>query len=135
MLDSISGEGGDTGDDTAVKSFILDSEAVAWDREAQQILPFQVLSTRKRKDVQEEDVKVRVCIYAFDLLYVNGVPLTEQPFRTRRDLLRMVFPTLPGQFVFATSLDSSDTEEIAKFMDESIKGKWCDVLNSNNHYM
>lgn len=55
-----------------VKSFVLDCETVAWDTEAKKVLPFQQLMTRKRKDVKAEDVKVKVCVYAFDLLFFNG---------------------------------------------------------------
>lgn len=45
---------------------------MAWDQVAGTILPFQVLSTRKRKDVKEEDITVRVAVFAFDCLYLNG---------------------------------------------------------------
>lgn len=55
-----------------VKSFVLDCETVAWDTVNKKVLPFQQLMTRKRKDVKAEDVKVKVCIFAFDLLFCNG---------------------------------------------------------------
>lgn len=55
-----------------VKSFVLDCETVAWDTVNKKVLPFQQLMTRKRKDVKAEDVKVKVCVFAFDLLFFNG---------------------------------------------------------------
>jgi len=55
-----------------VESFVLDCEAVAWDRDEKRVLPFQQLMTRKRKDVAIEDVKVKVCVFGFDLLFLNG---------------------------------------------------------------
>lgn len=62
--------------DTWVKegtsSFVLDCETVAWDVSEKKVLPFQQLMTRKRKDVKVEDVKVKVCVFAFDLLFLNG---------------------------------------------------------------
>ena len=55
----------------SVKSCVIDAEAVAWDVEKREILPFQILSTRKRKDANVSEVKVQVCVFAFDLLYLN----------------------------------------------------------------
>ena len=45
---------------------------MAIDKDTAKLLPFQELSRRKRKDVKVEDIKVRVCLFAFDLLYLNG---------------------------------------------------------------
>ena len=56
----------------SAKSFVLDAEAVAIDKDTGKLMPFQELSKRKRKDVKVEDIQVRVCLFGFDLLYLNG---------------------------------------------------------------
>lgn len=63
------------------KSFVLDCETVAWDLVEKKVLPFQQLMTRKRKDVKAEDVKVKVCVFAFDMLFYNGEVNHQLPFR------------------------------------------------------
>ncbi|XP_043456364.1 DNA ligase 1 isoform X4 [Prionailurus bengalensis] len=105
----------------SVTSFILDTEAVAWDREKKQIQPFQVLTTRKRKEVDAADIQVQVCLYAFDLIYLNGESLVREPLSRRRQLLRENFVQTEGEFVFATSLDTKDTDQIAEFLEQSVK--------------
>ncbi|KAF8969544.1 hypothetical protein BGZ46_010656 [Entomortierella lignicola] len=105
---------------TGTNSFVLDCEAVAWDRERKCILPFQVLSTRKRKDVKEEDIKVQVCIFAFDLLYLNGESLLREPLAKRRELLTEHFSEVYGEFAFAKSMDSAQIEDIQTFLDQSV---------------
>lgn len=53
-------------------SFILDSEIVAIDPNDGRLKSFQELSNRARKDVKLEDVKVAVCVYAFDIMYLDS---------------------------------------------------------------
>uniref|UniRef100_UPI003AAB0FD0 DNA ligase 1 n=1 Tax=Centroberyx gerrardi TaxID=166262 RepID=UPI003AAB0FD0 len=105
----------------SVVSCVLDTEAVAWDREKRQIQPFQVLTTRKRKDVDASEIKVQVCVYAFDLLYLNGESLVRQPLCRRRALLKESFSEVEGEFVFARSIDSDNTDAIAEFLEQSVR--------------
>ncbi|THH19950.1 hypothetical protein EW146_g1305 [Bondarzewia mesenterica] len=75
-------------------SFIIDSEIVAIDPNDGSIKSFQKLSNRPRKDVQLHEIKVSVCVFAFDLMYLNGQILLEMPFRQRRASLRDQFPSV-----------------------------------------
>lgn len=109
------------------KSCILDTEAVAWDREAKQILPFQQLSTRKRKDVQESEIKVHVCVVAFDLIFLNGTSLVKSPLKERRRLLRESFTEVENEFMFVHCTDGNTAEVMQEFLEESIKGN-CEGL-------
>jgi DNA ligase-1 len=101
--------------------FILDCEVVAWDGKENKILPFQVLSTRKRKDVTVDSVQVQVVLFAFDLIYLNGRDLLKEPLRKRRQLLHEHFVEVPGEFYFARSSDSSAVEDIQSFLDEAVQ--------------
>lgn len=109
------------------KSFVVDCETVAWDMDEKKVLPFQQLMTRKKKDVKVEDVKVKVCVFAFDLLFLNGEAVVEKPLRERRELLHNSFNPVEGEFGFATSMNGREIDEIQQFLDESVKAS-CEGL-------
>ena len=56
----------------SLRSFIMDAEIVAIDPASGALKSFQELSGRARKDVDVKDIRVSVCVYAFDLMYLNG---------------------------------------------------------------
>ncbi len=109
------------------KSFVLDCETVAWDVTEKKVLPFQQLMTRKKKDVKVEDVKVKVCVFAFDLLFLNGEAVVGKSLRERRELLQESFKPVEGEFAFATHMNGQELEEIQVFLDESVKAS-CEGL-------
>lgn len=58
----------------------------------------------------------------------HGAPLSPQslvkkPFSRRRQLLHESFVETEGEFLFATSMDTSSLDEISEFLDQSIKGE------------
>ncbi|EGO02582.1 hypothetical protein SERLA73DRAFT_175993 [Serpula lacrymans var. lacrymans S7.3] len=122
----------------STNSFVIDAEAVAINKSTGMLMPFQHLSKRKRKDVRFQDVTVHVCLYAFDLLYLNGEPLLQKDLKKRRALLRQHFQSIPGEFDFAKASDSNTIDEIEAFLEESIKdgceGLMVKMLASDNSY-
>ena len=62
-----------------------------------------------------------VCIFAFDLLYLNGDSLVEKPFRERRRLLHESLRCIPGELVFAESRTTSNIDEINMYLEQSVK--------------
>ena len=113
-----------------VKSFVLDTEVVAFNRETDQFVPFQVLSTRKKTEESAETAKVQVIVQAFDLMYLNGKSLLNATLAERRKLMKENFKPIEGKFQFATSLDhkeDGDTTILEEFLDTAVKNK-CEGL-------
>ncbi|CAG8942203.1 unnamed protein product [Penicillium salamii] len=109
LVPQIRGEG--------VSSFILEGEVVAVDRENGDLQPFQTLTNRAKKNVEIGEIKVNVCLFSFDLMYLNGEPLLDRPFRERRELLRSLFVEIPRHFTWVKSIDarSADSETVLEF--------------------
>ena len=109
LVPQIRGEG--------VSSFILEGEVVAIDQETGDLKAFQTLTNRAKKDVAIESIKVAVCLFSFDLMYLNGEELLDRPFRERRELLRSLFVEIPNRFTWVKNIDasSSDSETVLEF--------------------
>jgi DNA ligase-1 len=109
LIPKIRGEG--------VGSFIMEGEVVAVDQESGELKTFQTLANRARKGVAIGSVKVSVCLFSFDLMYLNGESLLNRPLRERRELLRGLFTEVPNQFTWVKSIDatSQDSETVLEF--------------------
>jgi DNA ligase-1 len=71
------------------KEAIIEGECVAVDVNTGEMLPFQVISQRRGRkyDVQEMTEEVPVCLFMFDILYLDGRDLTELTYPERREAL------------------------------------------------
>ena len=122
-----------------VSSFILEGEVVAVDRDSGALQSFQTLTNRAKKNVDIGKIHINVCLFAFDLMYLNGEPLLGRPFRERRELLHGLFTRIPNRFMCVKSLDatSADSEAVLEFFKSATEAK-CEgimvkVLDNNNN--
>ncbi|KAK8046920.1 DNA ligase [Apiospora saccharicola] len=117
LVPKIRGEG--------VSSFIMEGEVVAVDRQNGELKNFQTLTNRARKDVAIGEITINVCLFAFDLMYLNGQPLLDRPFRERRELLKSLFIEIPHHFTWVKNIDatSQDSETVLEFFKSATESK------------
>ncbi len=73
------------------ESVILDAEAVGYDPESGDLLPFQMTITRKRKHgISEQQKNIPLRFFVFDIMYLNGMSLINKPLSERREILKKV---------------------------------------------
>ncbi|KAF7458750.1 DNA ligase I [Cryptosporidium felis] len=125
--------------DPQVKDCILDSEVVAYSAEDNKILPFQILSTRKRKNVTLEEIQIQVCLLIFDCMEFNGESLLKKSLFERRQYMRRCIIQGKSEFVkFVTSCETEKIELLDSFLSESIEsgceGLMIKTLHDNASY-
>lgn len=108
-----------------VNSFIMEGEVVAVDQNTGDLKTFQTLTNRARKDVAIGGIQVKVCLFSFDLMYLNGESLLNRSLRERRELLRSLFVEIPNQFTWVKSMDatSEDSEAVLEFFKSATENK------------
>jgi DNA ligase-1 len=104
------------------KSFIVDSEAVGFNPETYKYTSFQHISQRiKRKhNISDLAKKLPIELNVFDLIYLDGVELLDEPFRKRRKLLEQILVEVPKKIVLTKLLETSSVVDANKFFDEAV---------------
>lgn len=74
-----------------VKTAILDTEALAYQPESEEFLPFQETTKRRRKhNIEEVALKLPLKAFVFDILYADGKSLIDEPQTKRMEVLKKV---------------------------------------------
>lgn len=75
------------------KTIILDSEALAYNPDSEEFLPFQETTKRRRKHgIEEAQKALPLKAFVFDILYKDGEQLLDKPLTERMQILDKVLP-------------------------------------------
>ncbi|MCX8206136.1 MAG: ATP-dependent DNA ligase [Candidatus Micrarchaeota archaeon] len=105
------------------KDMIFEGEALAYNEQTGEFYPFQQTIQRKRKHgVDEKAAEMPLRLFAFDLLYVDGKDISQEPLHARRKMLEGL---IKGSQLIAPSesyITSSADEIEAHFQDFVSRG-------------
>jgi len=103
------------------ENVIFEGEVVAMDHVYEKMLPFQVLSQRRRKyDVEEILKEVPVCLFIFDLLKFGNEPYVDKAFPERRKKLEEIVEER-DELRLVNSVLINSTDELLEFFNKAGK--------------
>ena len=114
-------------------SFILDTEAVGFDKKTKIYLPFQAVSQRIRRkyDIEKLQKELPIEINVFDIIYYNGKSLIEEPFEKRTNLIKKIIKKYPYKINPSKQIITSDESQAEAFYNESLKDNQEGVMMKN----
>lgn len=115
------------------KSYILDSEAVGYDKKTKQYTQFQKISQRIRRkyDIEKLAKELPVEINIFDIIYYNGKSLLDEPFKKRSAILDKIITPKPYKIIRAKQIITSDAKAAEKFYNKALKENQEGVMIKN----
>ncbi len=110
---------------------ILEGEVVAMDPFYEKMLPFQVLSKRRRKyDIDKFIKEIPVTVFLFDLLKYEGEDYINKPLLERRKKLKEII-IKRDELQLVISKEINSTEEMVEFFRKSRKNGCEGIMNKS----
>ncbi len=104
-------------------SFVIDSEAVGFDKKTKEYTSFQAISQRIRRkyDIKEIAEKLPVELNVFDILYYDEKSYLDKPFKERSEFLRKIVADTPYKIICSKQIITDDLIEAEKFYKEALR--------------
>lgn len=102
------------------KEVIFEGEAVAYNPQTGEYLPFQETVQRKRKyEIEKKALEIPLKLICFDLLYIEGKNLIPEPYEVRRKNLEKILTT-DDILLLSEETIIDDPEDLEKIFQEAI---------------
>jgi DNA ligase-1 len=103
------------------KSCVIEGECCAVDKKGR-LLSFQTLMQRKRKhDIEKYIKKIPVCLFLFDLLYLDGKSYVQKDYPDRYHALKKVVKKQTKGLKLANRIVTDDLKEMQNFFEKMLK--------------
>jgi DNA ligase-1 len=114
-------------------SFILDSEAVGYDKKTKEYQSFQHISQRIRRkyDIEKMQEELPIEINVFDVLYYNGKSQIDEPYEKRAKLVREIVKNQPYKIISSKMIITGDEDKAEKFYKQALENQQEGIMMKN----